>query len=369
MPIKIHHGPPGSYKTSGALGDDFLREARAGRVIVTNVRGLSRARALEVFDDLPETFDVIWVDDRTNEGRDKLGRWFHWAPKGAFLFIDEAQMIFPRHWRDADLHLLAYPGGREKAAADDRPADWWEAWDKHRHWNWDVVLTTPSIKKLRDDIRGASEMAYKHKNLATVGIKGRYVEAAHMPDDSGDSNHQVMNLVTKKVPDYVFKLYDSTATGAVSDTKAGFSFLKNPRVLMLLGILGFSLWFSLGRDAGPGSAFLGGADSKDGSKGSPVSGANGSSPGGSNGGHVAAVPGNAPPPPIKPARFPHEDGRYSEITAATDAPYPTVCVSLDGKCQCYMVWGVPLALADDVCHEVLKNGFVPDWKGVKGAAT
>ena len=81
MPIKIHHGPPGSYKTAGAMGDDFLREARAGRIIVTNVRGVSRARLINEFPDLPDSFDVIHVDDKTDEGRDKWRKWFHWIPK------------------------------------------------------------------------------------------------------------------------------------------------------------------------------------------------------------------------------------------------------------------------------------------------
>jgi zona occludens toxin len=71
MPIKIHHGPPGSFKTAGAMADDFLREAKKGRVIVTNVRGVSRERTLKRFPDLPDAFDEIHVDDKTEEGRQK----------------------------------------------------------------------------------------------------------------------------------------------------------------------------------------------------------------------------------------------------------------------------------------------------------
>lgn len=236
MSIKIHHGPPGSYKTAGAMGDDFLREARAGRVIVTNVRGVTRARVLDEFPDLPETFDVIQVEDKTNEGREKWAKWFHWVPKGAFLFIDEIQDIWPKSWRQTDLDLLDYPGGIEQAGKDDRPHNWAQAFDKHRHWNWDMVLTTPSYKKVRDDIKGTAEMAYKHKNLAIIGIRGRYIEGAHLADDDGGSASQFLTVNQKKVPKYVFKLYDSTATGTVTDTKAGFNLLKNPRVAIVLCI-------------------------------------------------------------------------------------------------------------------------------------
>lgn len=122
MPIKIHHGPPGSFKTAGAMADDFLREAREGRVIVTNVRGVSRERVLDEFPDLPPSFDVIHVDDRSSEGRAKWAKWFHWAPKGAFIFVDEVQDIWPRSWRQSDIDALNYPGGVEQAGQDDRPS-------------------------------------------------------------------------------------------------------------------------------------------------------------------------------------------------------------------------------------------------------
>lgn len=243
MPIKIHHGPPGSYKTAGAMGDDFLREARAGRVIVTNVRGVTRDRVLAEFPDLPDSFDVIWVDDKTQEGRTKWATWFHWVPQGAFIFVNEIQDIWPKTWKEADIRRLDYPGGVEQAAADNRPPTWEVAFEKHRHFNWDMVLTTPSYRKVRDDVKQCAEMAYKHKNLATVGIRGRYIEAAHLADDDGGSASHFLNVQTKKVPAYVFRIYDSTATGKVTDTKVGFSIFSNPRIVILLGVLALCLLF------------------------------------------------------------------------------------------------------------------------------
>lgn len=225
------------------MGDDFLREARAGRVIVTNVRGVSRERTLEEFPDLPETFDVIHVDDKTAEGRDKWAKWFHWMPHGAFIFVDEVQDIWPKSWRDANLRTLDYPGGVDAATKDDRPKDWEQALDKHRHYNWDMTLTTPSYAKVRDDVKGIADMAYKHKNLALIGWKGRYIEGAHAADDSGKAASDFINVQKKKVPPYVFKLYDSTQTGVVSDTKSGFNIFTNPRVMVLLGVLALVVAF------------------------------------------------------------------------------------------------------------------------------
>lgn len=251
MPIKVHHGPPGSYKTAGALGDDFLREAKAGRVIVTNVRGLTRERVVEQFPDLPESFDVINVGDKSPADLEKWSKWFHWVPHGAFLFVDEIQMIWPKRWRESDIRALDYPGGVSQAALDNRPATWEEAFEKHRHYNWDMVFTTPNYKKVRDDVKQCAEMAYKHKNLAIIGWSGRYIEAAHMADDEGSYAGQFLSVNRKKVPPYVFKIYDSTATGTVGDTKAGISIFKNPKIVGLLSVLlvAFVLAFYFMRDS------------------------------------------------------------------------------------------------------------------------
>ncbi len=255
MPIKIHHGPPGSFKTAGAMADDFIREARAGRVIVTNVRGVTRERCLDHIPDLPDTFDVIHVPDDSEEGRERWAKWFHWVPKGAFIFVDEVQDIWPKRWRDADIRALDYPGGLTQAKNDDRPFCWDQAWDKHRHWNWDIVATCPSYAKVRDDIKNVADAAYKHKDLALVGWTGRYVEAMHLADDSGKVASDFMNIQQKRVPSLVFKLYDSTSTGVFRVNKNGFNLFKSPRVVMLLGILAVALYF--GFAGGPLQLFPG----------------------------------------------------------------------------------------------------------------
>jgi zona occludens toxin (predicted ATPase) len=215
------------------LVDQNIRRLVGKHQHIVRKFGISAA-TLKRFPDLPDAFDVIHVDDKTEEGRQKWARWFHWAPLGAFFFVDEAQDIFPKSWRDADLSRFDYPGGVEQAAADGRPFDWAQAWDKHRHYNWDFVLTTPAYRKIRDDIKGVADAAYKHKDLALIGWTGRYIEAMHLADDSGASQSDFMNVTNKKVPKYVFELYDSTSTGAFGKTASGTSLLKNPRVLMHL---------------------------------------------------------------------------------------------------------------------------------------
>ena len=258
MPIKIHHGPPGSFKTAGAMADDFIREAKAGRLIVTNVRGVTRDRVLKVFPDLPDSFDVINVPDNDEEGRQRWATWFHWIPKGAFIFVDEVQDIWPKRWKESDIRALDYPGGLRKATADDRPFCWDQAWDKHRHWNWDFVATCPAYGKVREDIKSVADAAYKHKDLALVGWTGRYIEAMHLADDTGKAQSDFLTIQQKKVPSHVFKLYDSTATGFFRVNFNGFNLFKSPRVAILLVVLAGA--FYVGFSGGPIKLFPGAPD-------------------------------------------------------------------------------------------------------------
>jgi zona occludens toxin len=44
MAINIRHGPNRSCKTSGAVSDEAVPAAKESRLIITNVRGMSRDR-------------------------------------------------------------------------------------------------------------------------------------------------------------------------------------------------------------------------------------------------------------------------------------------------------------------------------------
>lgn len=243
MSIKIHHGPNGSYKTSGAIQDDAIPALKEGRTIITNVRGFTLQRAYEVFPELPPTADIVNLDLENLADLERMRTWFQWAPRGAFLIFDETQLVFPKSWREKDLERFDFPGGPEAAQAADRPMGWLDAWTRHRHFNWDVVLTTPNIGYIRDDIRMTSEMAYKHSNLAVIGIPGRYKEAQH---DAQVNRPPADGTVIeyKRIRKQTFELYQSTATGKTQDTKAGKSLLRSPKLLALLAFIAMCLGFS-----------------------------------------------------------------------------------------------------------------------------
>lgn len=258
MSIKIHHGPNGSYKTSGAIQDDAIPALKEGRVIITNVRGFTLERAYTVFPDLPNTAEIINLDLESLADLERMRTWFQWAPRGAFLIFDETQLLFPKSWRDRDLERFDFPGGPEAAHAADRPMGWLDAWTRHRHFNWDIVLTTPNVSYIRDDIRMTCEMAYKHSNLAVIGIPGRYKEAQHDAQLNRPPAEGTI-IEYKRIRKETFALYQSTATGKTHDTKAGKSLFRSPKLALLLvllaGCIGF-VWYmgplrTIGGEAAP----------------------------------------------------------------------------------------------------------------------
>lgn len=249
MSVKIHHGPPGSYKTSGAILDDFVEAVFAGRVVVTNVRGLDdpqRIRSVLSKEfprrTIPESFELVWIDTDTEEGIFEMQAFFWWADCGAFILVDEAQAFWPSEMREKDWRPFDLPGGIDAARIQGRPRDYPDAWTRHRHFNWDIVLTTPDIKLFHSKIRSVSEAAYIHKNQAVIGIRGRYLEGMHLASSNGYAS-DFITVRGRKIPKWVFDLYQSTATGAVSDTKAGIAFWRDPKIMglsiFLFAILAF----------------------------------------------------------------------------------------------------------------------------------
>lgn len=271
MSIKIHWGAPGSYKTSGAVTDDFIPAAKSGRLIVTNVRGLDNEQHVRKVLNIPEdsTFKLIYLDTEGGEAAanaEKISRFFHWCPYGAFLLIDEAPKFFPKSWRPKDLKDLDYiePDGTvgrigaRDADGNERPHNLITAFQQHRHYGWDLVLTSTNITNFRHEIRANAEGAFKHRNMALIGIKGRYNEGFHSAESAGKQS-DFLSLRNKKIPKITWDLYASTATGTFSDTLAGNSIFSDPKILgFLCAVFALSI-FVITR---PKPAVLGGENSK-----------------------------------------------------------------------------------------------------------
>lgn len=238
MSIVIRHGSNGAMKSATAVDAYMIPAIKEGRTIVTNIRGFTLERCYQLYPDLPESFEIINVNTESSDGKAEIAKWFHWVPKGALLVFDEASSLFPKAWRDKDIQALNYPGGQDQAGIDGRPVDWLSAWEMHRHYNWDIVLTTPNIKGIRDDIRGTTEMAYRHRNLGKLSEKFRMIkEVQHDAQKNGFSASDAISISTRRVSKDAFKLYDSTDTGLVKGSTAGKSLLADPKFLMLVAII------------------------------------------------------------------------------------------------------------------------------------
>ena len=247
MSLKIYHGAPGSYKTSGAVWNDFVPAVFAGRHVVTNVRGLSDAdKVISVLSglkefkkkEIPDSFQLTYIDTTESENLEKLRRWFHWVPEGALLLLDEIQEIYPKSITATQFKQFDFQGGLDAATAAGCFPTLALALEKHRHKNWDIVVTTPSIKLVHPVVRAVAETAFKHINNAikTKLLKCTYNEAFHLASQPG-SKADIYVVRKRRIPKWVFELYQSTATGQVTDTQAGGSVLSDPRLVLMLGVI------------------------------------------------------------------------------------------------------------------------------------
>jgi zona occludens toxin len=253
MSIKIRWGGNGAYKSSGCVQDDlipFLRgrdkDYKNGRLVITNIRGFTLEKVLAVYPDLPPGSDILNLNMEEPGTMELLRFVLFWAPIGSLVAFDETQLIFLRQWTNRQIEKMYGEEGavylpeivqeyRERyneGVNRDYPTGWLDSWTRHRHWNFDVVLTTPNISFIHSDIRGTSEVAYRHANMAVLGIKGRYKEAVHDAQSNRPAPDAIAQI--KKIQPKTFKCYDSTSSGIVQDTKAGTNILKSGKLLLAL---------------------------------------------------------------------------------------------------------------------------------------
>lgn len=239
MTTAIIHGDPGSYKTSTLISDYLVPAVKAGRVIVTNIRGVKSVDEIaQIYSfDLPDTSEIILVSF-DEAGFEKMARFFHWVPEGALILMDEGQRVYPTRLRDFKCYDLLTPSD------DKRPRTVEDAFDSHRHMNWDIYISTPNIGKIHKEIRAVAEFGFRHKNMATVFsfMKGRYKRVTHIADNSGTAIGHAISAGLRKIDKRAFDVYQSTATGKTKDSSAGFSFFKQPKILLVFGIIAYSFW-------------------------------------------------------------------------------------------------------------------------------
>jgi zona occludens toxin len=262
MASAIHHGPPGSFKSFTLVQLFAIEALKQGRVVVTNVRGLTSVdRIIDAFPDdvFPATADIIFINTDNKKNRPVFARWFHWVPIGALVIMDEAQRIYPkrRDFKLESLDIPMVPDGfqvdtisieiydeyKEQTYIVERPDNIADAFDMQRHFNWDIYLSTPHINKVLDPIREVCQAAYRHKSLSELlpfipYFKNAWYEFKHDPDNTGKLlTHIAGKPIRYKADERIFQCYESTATGEHSKGGAEKSVLTDPKIRFLLFVL------------------------------------------------------------------------------------------------------------------------------------
>jgi zona occludens toxin (predicted ATPase) len=260
MATSIHHGPPGSFKSFTLVQRFAIPALQEGRTVVSNIRGFDSLELIKAaFPDIaiPAGTRLIYVDCSTAEGRKKIAQFFHWVPIGSAIFIDELQEIYParRDFKMTSLDVYVPDAGEvieKSSTGEDRPRDIFVAFDKQRHYNWDIYGSTTNIAKVKKEIRQCAEWAYRHRSM--VGVlpwkKNSWREHQHDPEYSGKSKSHVAGTpVEYKADPRVFRCYSSTATGNHVESNAGRSILSDPKlravallVCICLSYMGYQLF-------------------------------------------------------------------------------------------------------------------------------
>ena len=265
MATSIHHGAPGSFKSFTLIQRFAIPALQAGRVVVSNVRGFdSLDRVIAQFPDVvfPESAQLIYLETTTRDAKMVMAGWFHWVPIGAMIIIDEGQEIYPdrRDFKLESLDAFVCPDGFEVEQTNEpRPVDVFTAYDKQRHYQWDIFISTTNIAKIKSEIRQVTEWAYFHRSLAGLNIpwlKNSWKEHQHDPEQNGKSESHRTSSRRFKADPRVFECYKSTATGGVTESQAGTSLFKNPALFfpmfLIVACISFLFWrFVLKEDNKP----------------------------------------------------------------------------------------------------------------------
>lgn len=244
MTSAFFHGPPGSYKTLSLVERILVPALFQGRPIITNIRGINS------LDDIQKLFPTKLIHKDTqliviphdSDGFELIGRFHQWAPPKSLILIDEAQRVFPSSnskileqytYTDKSLTTKYIPKTK------DHPLTIPDAFDKHRHHNWDIYLSTTHIDKVHKQVRQVAEWAYRHRDISGLlpWFKHKYRVFRHDSDTTGKSASSIDSITSYSANTQYFKIYQSTATGEAQASALSRSILSEPRLLFFLVLL------------------------------------------------------------------------------------------------------------------------------------
>jgi len=60
--------------------------------------------------------------------------------------------------------------------------------------------------------------------------------------------------------------------------------------------------------------------------------------------------------------FAHTAPRYDEVTKPVTAPYPSACLTMGNRCECYSQQGTRMDTPFDICALIVRRGYFVDWQ-------
>jgi zona occludens toxin len=252
MTAVIHHGAPGSYKTFALVQRVMIPALQEGRLVITNVRGfndIDRIKtALKI--SIPDTAQIMYLEpDET--GYETLARFFHWAPAGALIVMDEGQRVYPTRVKrfeeyDQPENIPIYDSTGQPLINVKtgefifRPSTLEIAFDQHRHFNWDIYISTPNIGKIHSEIRKTVEWGYRHRDNSGLlpWYKNTWTEFRHDSEQNGKSVSHYSGTPKRYTADKaIFGCYQSTATGAAKISNENISIFRDPKLKFLFLVI------------------------------------------------------------------------------------------------------------------------------------
>ena len=285
MTAVVHHGYSGSFKSFAIVQrviipaligtpvldadgkktvDDQGNTILSGRTVVTNIRGLNSVEQIETALDVVVHPDskIIYIDpDGGTRSWQMMRVWFHWAPLGSLIALDETAKIYSikrtKDFKEFDLPLFTLTGDRNpeeliKSKCQywdgnfERPEDLETAVDMHRHYHWDLYYSCTNITKLHKELRDNLEGAYRHKSLGSLlpWKKNSWKEFHHDSADAGKSLSNYLTAPKTYTADLrVFGCYLSTKDGKAKLSPENNSILRNPKFLAVCASVLVALFY------------------------------------------------------------------------------------------------------------------------------
>ncbi|HCG9161940.1 TPA: toxin [Vibrio parahaemolyticus] len=275
--ITIRTGENGSYKSAYTMWFVILPALKAGRVVVTNFEGMQPLHVIEERLNIkfPSSAKLIRIFSRSQVGVELWQHFFCWCPLNSLIVIDECQDIFskrigfddrkvkyrplsdfleylPDWYQDffnsrhvpVDLSTLKDSEiddlGQAEYDEDGRiiyPMTYNEGFMRHRKYNWDIELLSPSWKQIDDAIKECAGQAFFHKNRDKLFIYNRKPYIYQHPKNISTPvipNKKDPGLFTEKIPLEAHLLYKSTGTGDTTKSGGLNTLFRSPKMILAL---------------------------------------------------------------------------------------------------------------------------------------